>query len=231
VAVSTTSSSARKRGPQARGQVTRARLMDAAEVLFKQRGYDGTSIGDVAREAGVGVGTVYHHFPDKRAILLELVERWGDRVAGHRRSELDFATFLEEDPRRAIHGWLARTYQRLRARPSIYLVVLALADRDDEVRRRYQRIEQLAIERLTALIEFGQRRGLMRADVDAAAAAFLIHHSLDMAVTQLLVRGYAADAAPRAGATAALREGRAQPLPEIVLEQLGEMICRYVLEE
>ncbi|MFQ6029128.1 MAG: hypothetical protein ACE5Q6_16740, partial [Dehalococcoidia bacterium] len=41
---------------------------------------------------------------------------------------------------------------------------------------------------LRDLIEFGQRRGLMRETVDSASAAFLIHHAIDMAATQLLVR-------------------------------------------
>lgn len=201
----------RRRAPQARGHATRERLLDCAEELFKQHGYDGTTIGDVARRADVGVGTVYHHFGDKRAVLLALIDRWGDRVANQRRRELSGADFFERDPRGAIHAWLQSTYERLSRGPSIYLVVLALADRDDEVRQRYRRIEQLAIERLTALIEFGQRRGLMRADVEPEAAAFLVHHSLDMAVTQLLVRG------------------RAHRDPQGVLRELAEMFCCYVL--
>ena len=65
------SSSAEVRRPQARGRATRARLLEAAEKLFTRQGYEGSSIGDVALGAGEGVGTVYHHFPDKRALLLE----------------------------------------------------------------------------------------------------------------------------------------------------------------
>jgi AcrR family transcriptional regulator len=170
-------------------------------------------MGDVARDAGVGVGTLYHHFTDKRALLLELIDRWGDRIATQRRTDLDFAVFLGEQPRLAIEGWLRRAYARLRDRPSVYLVVLGLAGRDAEVRQRYDRIEQLAVERLTALIEFGQRRGLMRSGLDAKAAAFLIHHSLDMAVVQLLLRE------------------RASPEPAQVLAELADLICRYILEE
>ena len=92
-------------------------------------------------------------------------------------------------------------------------MVLGLAERDDEVRRRYQRIEQVAVERLRDLIEFGQRRGLMRASVDPASAAFLIHHAIDLAATQLLVREVS------------------EPAPDRVLEELTEMVCRYILEE
>jgi AcrR family transcriptional regulator len=204
---------ARRRGTQARGLATRARLLDAAEALFTRLGYDGTAIGDVAGQAGVGVGTLYHHFTDKRALLLELIDRWGDRIATQRRSDLDFEVFLGAEPRLAIEGWLHRAYARLRDRPSVYLVVLGLAGRDAEVRQRYDRIEQLAVERLTALIEFGQRRGLMRRGLDAQAAAFLVHHSLDMAVVQLLLREHAS------------------PAPSQVLRELTDLICRYILEE
>jgi AcrR family transcriptional regulator len=203
----------RKRKPQPRGRATRGKLLEAAEQLFTQRGYDGTSMHDVARAAGSSIGTLYHHFADKRALLLELVERFGDRVAAQRRSDLDFAAFLGDDPRAAFDAWLQKAFARLRSKPSLYLVVLSMAGRDDDVRRRYARVEQLAVERLTALIEFGQRRGLMRASVEPHTAAFLIHHSLDMVVAQLLLREHAA------------------PDPERVLRELSDLVCRYVLEE
>jgi TetR/AcrR family transcriptional regulator, transcriptional repressor for nem operon len=202
-----------RRGPQVRGKVTRAKLLDTAEQLFTKLGYEGTAMGDVAERAGVGVGTLYHHFADKRALLLELIERWSDRFAAQRRTDLDFAAFLGEKPREAIESWLRRAHARLRSRPSLYLLVLGLAGRDEEVRRRYQRVEQLAVERLAAMIEFGQRRGLMRAGLDAEAAAFLIHHGLDMAVAQLLLRQ------PQI------------PEAERVLKELADMICRYILED
>jgi AcrR family transcriptional regulator len=187
--------------------------LKAAEELFTRSGYEGTSMGDIARRAGIGVGTLYHHFEDKRALLLELIDAMGDRLALHRRSDLDFSAFLGEDPGAAIEAWLRKTYARLEARPSIYLVVLSMLGRDDEVRRRYERVEQVAMEWVCALIEFGQRRGFMRKSLDAEAAAFLIHHSLDMAVAQLLLR-------PRRGSQA-----------ERVLAELAHLIRRYVLEE
>jgi AcrR family transcriptional regulator len=210
---SSTDAAVRRRRPQARGRATRARLLDAAEALFMQRGFDGTSMGDVAERAETAVGTLYHHFADKRALLLELVERWGERLATQRRSEIDLGALLGVDPRAAIERWLRGAYTRLRDKPSVYLVVLSMAARDPEVRQRYQRIEELAIERLRALFEFGQRRGLMRQELDPHAAAFLIHHSLDMAVAQLLL------------------QQQATPEPERVLQELVAMICRYVLEE
>lgn len=206
-------SSFEARRPQARGRITRQRVLRAAEQLFTRRGYAATTVADIAERAGVGVGTLYHHFPDKRAVMLDLIDDWGDRASADRRSDADHARFLTDDPRAGFSTWLRQVYERLRKKPSLYLVVLALADRDDEVRRRYQRIEQVAVERLRDLVEFGQRQGLMRRSADAASAAFLIHHAIDMAATQLLVREVT------------------DPAPDRVLEELTDMICRYILED
>jgi len=51
-------------------------LLDAARVVFAERGAD-ASLDDIARRAGVGIGTLYRHFPTRQA-LLEAV--FGDRV-------------------------------------------------------------------------------------------------------------------------------------------------------
>src|SRR5512145_388751 len=48
---------------------TRAALMSAARALFTERGFEGTTIRDVAARAGVAVGTVFVHFPDKTTLL------------------------------------------------------------------------------------------------------------------------------------------------------------------
>ena len=50
------------------------RLKQAARKLFIERGYDATRPQDIAREAGLGHGTFYLHYPDKRACFLAFVE-------------------------------------------------------------------------------------------------------------------------------------------------------------
>jgi AcrR family transcriptional regulator len=50
------------------------RLKRAARKLFVDRGYDATRPQDIAREAGLGHGTFYLHYPDKRACFLSFVE-------------------------------------------------------------------------------------------------------------------------------------------------------------
>ena len=51
---------------------TRSRILKAAERLFARQGFDGTTTRDLAREAGVAEGTLFRHFENKKAILVEV---------------------------------------------------------------------------------------------------------------------------------------------------------------
>lgn len=53
----------------------RAQILSASERLLKHYGFAKTTVADIAREAGVGVGTVYLEFPSKEAIVQELSAR------------------------------------------------------------------------------------------------------------------------------------------------------------
>lgn len=56
---------------------TRTRILQAAQKLFARKGFDGTTTKDLARKAGVAEGTIFRHFPNKKAILIELAtEGW-----------------------------------------------------------------------------------------------------------------------------------------------------------
>lgn len=101
------------RSPRADAMRNRARLLEAAEAVFAAEGID-APVDDIAEKAGVGVGTLYRHFPTKEKLLVAiLVERVGeistsakDRLAG------------TEDPGAAFFGFFD------------YLVGQALVKRD-----------------------------------------------------------------------------------------------------
>lgn len=64
----------------ARGQLTRQKLLDAAEAIFGEKGFDRASINDITQRAGVAQGTFYVYFPDKKAIFVELVRELSHRL-------------------------------------------------------------------------------------------------------------------------------------------------------
>ena len=59
----------------ARGDATRNQILDASEVLFGSNGYLGTSLRDIAKQAGVRMGLVHYHFGNKHEILDAALER------------------------------------------------------------------------------------------------------------------------------------------------------------
>ena len=59
---------------QARSRAMRERLLEAAEVVFAQKGYDGARLADIANEAGCSVGAVYFRFKDKSALFSAIAE-------------------------------------------------------------------------------------------------------------------------------------------------------------
>jgi AcrR family transcriptional regulator len=65
----------------------RERILQSARVVFSECGAE-AQIDDVARRAGVGVGTVYRHFPTKEALMVELVRQKFRRMAARAREAL-----------------------------------------------------------------------------------------------------------------------------------------------
>jgi AcrR family transcriptional regulator len=88
------------RKPRADGQRNRERLIDAAKVAFAEVGPD-VSLDEIARRAGVGIGTFYRHFPSRDAIV-EAVYRREVRQLGAAATSL-----LETHaPGEALHQWM-----------------------------------------------------------------------------------------------------------------------------
>ena len=71
-----------------RSEETRTRLLEAAETLFAQAGYDGVSVAAICQTAGVSKGAFYHHFASKQVLFLQLLDRW----------------LAETDPQRLMRG-------------------------------------------------------------------------------------------------------------------------------
>lgn len=64
----------RKQPRQRRAHETRARILDAARLVFEEHGYAHGTTNRIAAAAGLSVGSLYQYFPNKDAILVELVD-------------------------------------------------------------------------------------------------------------------------------------------------------------
>jgi len=60
----------------------RNEILDAADELFAQKGFDGTSTNDILEKVGIARGTLYYHFKSKEDIMDALIERYSGRLVG-----------------------------------------------------------------------------------------------------------------------------------------------------
>ncbi|MGH2870811.1 MAG: TetR family transcriptional regulator [Solirubrobacteraceae bacterium] len=144
----------------------RERILESAREVFSEYGID-AQIDDVARRAGVGVGTVYRHFPTKEALMVELVRQKFRLFAAVAREALErdgepFAVF--EDMLRRNAEVCARDAAMQHALTGVGGQIWIQARPDQEA------LNALSGE----LIERAQRAGTMRLDVGPADIAMLM---------------------------------------------------------
>jgi AcrR family transcriptional regulator len=101
--------------PARRKPESLSKLKGAARKLFVERGYHATRPQDIAREAGLGHGTFYLHFPDKRACFLSFVDEARQELDAYTREIAGKATSLEE----LIAGLLNAIYDYSESHPGV----------------------------------------------------------------------------------------------------------------
>ena len=132
----------------------RERIVEAARTVFAKHGAD-AQMDDIARAAGVGVGTVYRHFPDKQALMGELVAAKFRAFADNAERALEV-----EDPWEAFEGML-RTNAELCARD----IGLQQALQREPAAWSVAALELVRLRDLaTQLIDRAQAAGVMRRD-------------------------------------------------------------------
>lgn len=152
-----------------------AAIRDAAAALFLERGYQGTSMDDIAAAAHVSKQTIYTHFPDKESLLSILVLANADRVEGF----LGTMVSVMRDAAGPDEGLraLARLYLRFVIRPEVLRMrrlVLAEAGRLPELARTYyEQVPQRVYATLAGIFtELAQEGRLELDDADRAAQHF-----------------------------------------------------------
>jgi TetR/AcrR family transcriptional regulator, cholesterol catabolism regulator len=159
----------------------RTELTREAARLFAERGYHGTSVGDLAAALGVQKGSLYAHMTSKQDLLYEAMRAGAD----------SFHLALDAVPERAPAAEKIRLAMRAHLRVVADQLDVATVfvrewrylegERRDEIlaeRRRYE-------ERFRAFFREGRELGELRTDLDDTAAALLVLSALNWAYTWL----------------------------------------------
>jgi AcrR family transcriptional regulator len=145
------------RKPRADGQRNRERLIETAKAAFAELGVD-VSLDEIARRAGVGIGTLYRHFPTRDAIVEAVYRREVEQLAGA-------ATRLlgTHSPGDALHEWLRLSIDLIATKK---IMASALASRVDSTSELYTSSSAQIIGAMFLLVDRARSAGDIRSDVD-----------------------------------------------------------------
>ena len=200
-------------GPTRRDK-RRNHILDAAIVVFARLGYHGARISDIAREAGIAYGLVYHYFKNKEEILNTIFEeRWSgflEAVEGIAESQRPI-----EDKLVSIAALMLNAH---RLRPEWVKVLVLELQRSSRfaeptqiraVGRFFQLIERLVRE--------GQESGELRGEIDPEVASYVFVGALELVITARVLDVLRVEAEAEAG----YYEKVARTVADLFLRGLG----------
>jgi TetR/AcrR family transcriptional regulator, fatty acid metabolism regulator protein len=154
-------------------------ILEAAVRAFARKGYHACKVGEIATEAGVAYGLVYHYFGSKEEILRTIFrDTWTLMLARIREMEAEGDPASEQV--RKVTALLLRTWKR---DPDLVRVLVREVTRSPE--QLQQQIEEIghAYEALERIIRRGQESGEFRSELDPQLAATVFYGALEEVLT------------------------------------------------
>ena len=151
-------------------------IVDAARTLFAERGFDGTSISDIAGSVGVADGAIYKHFSSKRALLFEVIRAFYEPV-------IDLASETVKgipDVRGRLRYLIWLQLNAFAEEPDVCRFIIAEARPmhdyyESEVADLNRRWTSLLVE----VVKDGQSQGTFRPDVPATMIRDLVYGGIE----------------------------------------------------
>jgi AcrR family transcriptional regulator len=154
----------------------RRNILDAAIRVFARQGFHSTRVSDIADEAGVAYGLVYHYFSSKDEVLNELfVERWSLLLAAIEETDAG-----DETPRAKLGAVAAFIVDSYRHEPELMKVIIVEVTRaaNSFGRTHLPEIRQ-AYDLITRIVAEGQEAGAFRRDIDPAFVSMSFYGAIE----------------------------------------------------
>jgi AcrR family transcriptional regulator len=158
---------------------THASLVAAGKMLFEERGYAGVTTLQIARQAGVAEGSLFHHFASKHALFIEIYDQWQNELI----RRIDSAASAAKSPAerfRLIWG----TYLESTRDPAMRQILLLDGPAVIGLDRIRERDRQTAFRFFHAEIETMMNAGLLRR-TESRPLAILLFGALDQAAFEI----------------------------------------------
>jgi AcrR family transcriptional regulator len=144
----------------------RQRLLDAALQVYAERGADDASLDEIARRAGVGIGTLYRHFPTRQALLEAVYRDQVEELCAVAR-ELPG----EAPPEQALERWLRALMAFATTKKNLSSSLMSGPNKSEVATSCSAMVREAA----TKLLAEAQQTGQVRADVDAVDLLHMSH--------------------------------------------------------
>jgi TetR/AcrR family fatty acid metabolism transcriptional regulator len=158
----------------------RRAILDAAITVFARQGFHSARVSDIAGEAGVAYGLVYHYFDSKDQMLNELFsERWSLLLEAIREADAELST--PRDKLEAAAGFIIESY---RHNPDLMKVIIVEVTRaaNSFGRTHLPEIRQ-AYDQIAKIVGDAQAAGEFRDDVSPDFASMLFYGAIEQLLT------------------------------------------------
>jgi TetR/AcrR family transcriptional regulator, fatty acid metabolism regulator protein len=153
-------------------------ILRAAITVFARSGYHGSRVSDIAKEAGVAYGLVYHYFTSKEVLLETIFRRtWSNMLEAVEAVEQQGASAREQlaaVARIVLGSW--------ETDPDLVRVLVREVARSPQLGREVDEIEH-AFAALERIVVRGQQAGELRADLDPRFSAWVLYGALEEILT------------------------------------------------
>jgi AcrR family transcriptional regulator len=164
--------------PTAAQQEKSRRILRAAITVFARKGYHSSKVGEIATEAGVAYGLVYHYFGSKEQLLETIFRRtWAnmlEQVEEVERSEAPLREQIRAIARIVLGAW--------QIDPELIRVLIREVARGPQLQQEVDEI-QLAFAALERVLARGKERGELRAELEPRLAAWILYGALEEILT------------------------------------------------
>lgn len=148
-----------KRKPRSDALRNRGRILEVAKGAFTRRGA-ATSLDDIAKEAGVGAGTLYRHFPTRDALIEAVYRSEVEKLAAAARGFI-----AAMSPMEALRAWLLLFVDYVAAK---HIIAPALNSVTGGPSRLYEGSRSLVHRAMEELVKRAKESGDVRRDIDAS---------------------------------------------------------------
>lgn len=189
-----------------KGEVSREKLLSAAERLFAANGYHGTTVSQIVSEVGLTQATYYLYFKSKEEILGEMIRTFDQQLAHF----VDRGLQIRQKHISEVESYLFESYiglfQLFSANKNVTKIVFNEGGKAEELRSKI-------VNQISANMSENQSLGIIRAEIDTELLAELLVASIESIVTR-----YGTDKDEEYS-------------PEILGRSLGGIICHGVLKK